>query len=194
MWDQVWRWLLFCPEVIARGHEAAPTLPTSRVSGAHPRGLLSQAQAKAGRAPGLGGIPRLVQPARMDRRPAAGPAPAGALVPGVCPAWRSHPGHRGGPCHTPPGRLADVHRPGQPSEPVRALSQSEDRPGAGGRTQKKKPFSRPLRQRSGGTLGRPPALPPRPHAGAASRRLAGPFPQCQKVLGGGAKDRAPPSV
>lgn len=134
---------LFCPEVIARGHEAAQALPTPRLFSPDSGGLLPKTQARQGPAPGLGGIPQLVQPAHLDGGPTTGTAAAGAVLPRLrraVSARRSqapHQSHGGGPHRAPPRQLGQVHRPGQPPESVQAPSRPENGPGTGRGTARK---------------------------------------------------------
>ena len=93
--------------------------------------------------PGLGGVPWLVQPARLDRRPAPGAAPAGAVLPRLrraVSARRSqapHLGHGGGPHRATPGRLGQVHRPSKPPEPVQVVPRPQNGQRTGRRAAKK---------------------------------------------------------
>ena len=102
-----------------------------------PGGVLFQAQAPESAPPGLGVVSRLVQSEHLDRRPAPGPAAAGAVVPGVRQAGRPHPGHGGGPHRTTSGGLGQVRGPGQPPEPVQDLSRPQNGSGNGRRTAEK---------------------------------------------------------
>lgn len=120
---------LFCPEVIARGHEAAQALPAPRMRGADQGRILPETQAKAGRPAPVRPVAQLVQPAHLDGGPSAWPAAPGTLLPGVRPARHPHAGHRRGPCAGSPGRLGAVHRPGQSPEPVPLLPQPQDHAG-----------------------------------------------------------------
>ena len=72
-------------EVIAHGKESVKALPASRVPGADSGGLVPEASAgaKAGPAEGERGLAWLVLQGRLDPGTAAGPADAGALLPGV---------------------------------------------------------------------------------------------------------------
>ena len=51
-----------------------------------------------------------------------------------------HQGHGGGPHRASPGQLGQVHRPGQPPEPVQAPSRPENGPGTGRKTAGKWPL------------------------------------------------------
>ena len=118
-------------------------MPAPRMWGPDPGGVLPQAQATESAPPSLGGVPRLVQPAHLDGRPAPGAAPAGAVLPRVrraVSARRSqapHPGYGGGPHRPSPGGLGQVHRPGQPPELVQDLPRPQDGSGDGGGTAEK---------------------------------------------------------
>lgn len=67
-----------------------------------------------------------VPDAGMDRRSSPRPAPAGAVLPGVRPSRRPHPGHGRGPYSPPQGRLGPVHGPEQPAIPVPLVPQPQD--------------------------------------------------------------------
>ena len=189
---------MFCPDVIARGHEAAQALPAPRLLSPDPGGLLPKTQARQGPAPGLGGIPQLVQPVRLDGGAATGTAAAGAVLPRLrrpVSAWRSqapHQGHGGGPHRAPPGQLGQVHRPGQPPEPVQAPSRPENGPGTGrGTAEKRARLTRipagKLRLRLGARAGA--------EAHAQGKACGFPhIPHPKKVLRGGVQDRMPPRV
>lgn len=96
--------------------------------------LRSQAQIAAQR--GKCRLAPAVSDARMDRRSSPRPAPAGAVLPGVRPSRRPHPGHRRGPHPAPQGRLAAVHGPQQPAIPVPLMPQPQN---DGGKARKMTP-------------------------------------------------------
>ena len=88
--------------------------------------------------------------------PAAGPAPAGALLPGLRRAGPADARHGGGPHPPPQGGLEPVRRPGQSAKPLPLLPQPQDdggKPGESGR------FLMALADLSGLSLGRAQAGP-----------------------------------
>lgn len=134
---------MFCLEVIAHGTKTAPAMPAPGMRGSDPGEVLPQAQVPESAPSSLGGVPQLVQPAHLDGRSAPSTAPAGAVLPRVCRAVSArrsqtpHPGHGGGSHRPSPRRLGQVHRPGQPPEPVQDLPRPQDGQRTGRRTAKK---------------------------------------------------------